>query len=247
MMADLTNTAHHSPHSAKSTRAAAACAAPAAEPASLVKPAALCTRSAGCACADCNLSAQAMGLACTQSAAQAMGMACTRSAGCACAECNVSAAAMGGVASRAADAVSASAPSGASYTMCAINFNDARTPGATYDVETDGKLGSVYTMLAEVLAQRGDWQRAKAARKMIEEKDGEKREEMKLPRSFQLLLGTAQGKGIKFAQLGYGMWPPPLVNYYRGFNCLCRKALLIQLLVRGHFPWTPLRYWLFYP
>ena len=45
-----------------------------------------------------------------------------------------------------------------------------------------------------------------------------------------VLLGTAQGKGIKFGQLGYGMWPPPLVNYYRGFNTLCRKASLIQTL-----------------
>ena len=59
---------------------------------------------------------------------------------------------------------------------------------------------------------------------------GKKSEELKLPRSFQLLLGTAQGKGIKFGQLGYGMWPPPLVNYYRGFNTLCRKASLIQTL-----------------
>ena len=87
-------------------------------------------------------------------------------------------------------------------------------------------------MLTEVLAARGDWKRAKAERKTIEAETegGKKTDELKLPRSFQLLLGTAQGKGIKFGQLGYGMWPPPLVNYYRGFNCICRKAMLIQTL-----------------
>ena len=60
--------------------------------------------------------------------------------------------------------------------------------------------------------------------------DGAEKNEIRLPRSFQLLLGTAQGKGIQFGQLGYGLWPPPLVNYYRGFNVLCRKAALLQTL-----------------
>ena len=42
--------------------------------------------------------------------------------------------------------------------------------------------------------------------------------------TIDLLLGTAQGKGLKWAQLGRGMWPPPLVNYYRNFECITRKV-----------------------
>ena len=162
---------------------------------------------------------------------------CTRSMGCKCPLCDMSSAALFDVTNQSAATVAngGAAPCGSAepaYTFAALNFNGSRTPGEAYDVEKDGKLGSVYTMLTEVLAARGDWKRAKAERKTIEAdtEGGKKTDELKLPRSFQLLLGTAQGKGIKFGQLGYGMWPPPLVNYYRGFNCICRKALLIQTL-----------------
>ena len=61
------------------------------------------------------------------------------------------------------------------------------------------KLGSVYTMLTEVLASRGDWRRAKAVRKKaVAAADGveEEKEELKLPRAFQLLLGTAQVRSL---------------------------------------------------
>lgn len=177
------------------------------------------------------MSAAAMG------SAPAASTECTRSLGCTCPLCDMSSAALGDVTNQntmgatngGADQCASTAPA---YTFAALNYNSSRKPGEPYDVEKDGKLGSVYTMLTEVLAARGDWKRAKAERKTIEAETegGKKTDELKLPRSFQLLLGTAQGKGIKFGQLGYGMWPPPLVNYYRGFNCICRKALLIQTL-----------------
>jgi len=47
------------------------------------------------------------------------------------------------------------------------------------------------------------------------------------------LLGTAQGKGIRWGRLGYGMWPPPLVNYVRGFDVLTRKGKLVSTLEQG--------------
>ena len=194
-----------------------------------------CTRSAGCTCPLCDMSAAAMGV----DSPAAASVECTRSMGCTCPQCDMSAAALGDVTNQGgksavgggADVCPSAGPAPA-YTFAALNYNASRTPGDVYDVEKDGKLGSVYTMLTEVLAARGDWKRAKAERKTIEAEaeGGKKTDELKLPRSFQLLLGTAQGKGIKFGQLGYGMWPPPLVNYYRGFNCICRKALLIQTL-----------------
>ena len=215
-MADVTNEGapHMSPHTQRATGFCAA-AAPA-DAAAVVE----CTRSAGCKCPLCDMSAASMGIT------------CTRSAGCACSECDMSLAALGGIeaAGVASSAAPGTAANAAVYTFAALNFNDQRKPGDPYDVEKDGKLGSVYTMLAEVLAQRGDWARVKGSRKTVGGNDGKTSEDLQLPRKFQLLLGTAQGKGIKFAQLGYGMWPPPLVNYYRGFNCLCRKAPLIQLL-----------------
>ena len=58
-------------------------------------------------------------------------------------------------------------------------------------------------------------------------------DEVKLPTAFHLLLGTAQGKGIRWGRLGYGMWPPPLVNYVRGFDVLTRKGKLVSTLVQG--------------
>ena len=193
-----------------------------------------CTRSMGCTCPLCDMSAAAMGD--DTAAGGAVAVECTRSMGCKCPQCGMDMAALSDVtnqtgASAGADACAANGPAPV-YTFAALNFNGNRTPGDVYDVEKDGKLGSVYTMLTEVLASRGDWKRAKAERKTIEAETegGKKTDELKLPRSFQLLLGTAQGKGIKFGQLGYGMWPPPLVNYYRGFNCICRKAMLIQTL-----------------
>jgi hypothetical protein len=54
-------------------------------------------------------------------------------------------------------------------------------------------------MLTEVLASRGDWRRAKAVRKKaVAAADGveEEKEELKLPRAFQLLLGTAQVRSL---------------------------------------------------
>lgn len=189
-----------------------------------------CTRSVGCTCPLCDMSMAEMGAG----AAAASDGECTRSMGCTCPLCDMSAAALGDVTNQTVGSSSTSpcARTEPAYTFAALNYNASRTPGDAYDVEKDGKLGSVYTMLTEVLAARGDWKRAKAERKTIEAETqgGRKTDELKLPRSFQLLLGTAQGKGIKFGQLGYGMWPPPLVNYYRGFNCICRKALLIQTL-----------------
>ena len=103
------------------------------------------------------------------------------------------------------------------YTVAALNYNYHRLPGEPFDETYDGKLGSVYTFVTEALAARADWVRLPAARDRATD-------EVWLPGSFDLLLGTAQGKGLKWAQLGRGMWPPPLVNYYRNFECITRKV-----------------------
>ena len=109
------------------------------------------------------------------------------------------------------------------YTVAALNYNSKRVPGAPFDEATDGKLGSVYTMVTELLLSRGDWSRRNAVRNKASGV-------LKLPSSYSLLLGTAQGKGIQWGRLGYGMWPPPLVNYCRGFEMLTRKGRLIATL-----------------
>ena len=106
------------------------------------------------------------------------------------------------------------------YTIAALNYNAARVPFSPFSEEVDGKLGSVYTAVTETLVARGDWRRLPAVR-------NRETDELKLPSSFSMLLGTAQGKGIKWGRLGYGIWPPPLVNYTRGFEMLTRKAKLV--------------------
>ena len=108
------------------------------------------------------------------------------------------------------------------WKLAALNYNASRTPGAAYDESSDGKLGSVYTALTEKLIARGDWKRLPALR-------NKETDELKLPTAFHLLLGTAQGKGIRWGRLGYGMWPPPLVNYVRGFDVLTRDRKSTRL------------------
>ena len=109
------------------------------------------------------------------------------------------------------------------YTVAALNFNAKRVPFSPFDEATDGKLGSVYTRLTETLLARGDWERRAALRNKATG-------EMKLPASYNVLLGTAQGKGVPWGRLGYGIWPPPLVNYNRGFDLLTRKGKMVATL-----------------
>ena len=112
---------------------------------------------------------------------------------------------------------------GGAWSVAALNFNSKRVPFSPFDEEADGKLGSVYTRLTETLVARGDWDRRGAMRNKATG-------EQKLPPSFSLLLGTAQGKGITWGRLGYGIWPPPLVNYCRGFDMLTRKGKMAATL-----------------
>ena len=155
---------------------------------------------------------------------------CKMTMDCPCPDCVASMAAFSGIPEPAA--ASSTDPSGASaptkpWTLAALNYNAGRTVGSTYNEVADaGKLGSVYTATTEALEARGDWARLKATRDFDAK-------ETKLPTSFSMLLGTAQGAGIPFSRLGYGMWPPPLVNYYRGFQCLCRKRQLVETLREG--------------
>ena len=107
--------------------------------------------------------------------------------------------------------------------MAALNFNSKRVPFSPFDEASDGKLGSVYTRVTETLLDRGDWDRKAAMRNKATG-------ELKLPSSYGLLLGTAQGKGVPWGRLGYGVWPPPLVNYCRGFDLLTRKGKLVNTL-----------------
>jgi len=109
------------------------------------------------------------------------------------------------------------------WTLAAVNYNEKRRLGAPFCELRDGKLGSVYTMLTEMLERRGDWRRKTAARS---------RGGLMLPPSFHLLLGTAQGKGIpwEYHRCKSTGGPPPLVNYYYGFETLTRKADLVAML-----------------
>jgi tubulin--tyrosine ligase len=109
------------------------------------------------------------------------------------------------------------------WTVAALNFNAKREPFSPFDEDKDGKLGSVYTRVTETLLARGDWDRRPALRNKATG-------ELKLPANYALLLGTAQGKGVPWGRLGYGVWPPPLVNYCRGFDMLTRKGKLVGTL-----------------
>lgn len=130
-----------------------------------------------------------------------------------------------------ADAVSAASTPAQSNrdganVVAALNFNAKRVPFSPFDEATDGKLGSVYTRVTETLLHRGDWDRRPALRNKATG-------ELKLPGSYGLLLGTAQGKGVPWGRLGYGVWPPPLVNYCRGFDMLTRKGKMQATLEQG--------------
>lgn len=109
------------------------------------------------------------------------------------------------------------------WQIAAVNYNETRVPGSAYCEATDGKLGSVYTALTETLVMRGDWNRLFAERDRATDV-------VQLPDTFNLLLGTAQGKGIAWNRLGYGIWPPPLANYVHGFESLTRKGRLVRTL-----------------
>lgn len=111
------------------------------------------------------------------------------------------------------------------WVVAAVNYNDRRRPFTRFDAWYDGNLGSVYTLLTEILQHRGDWQRKRAERI---------RQSIKLPRHFDLLLGTAQGKGIPWdAYWQRGCSGAILVNYYYGFEQLTRKDLLLKTLKRA--------------
>jgi hypothetical protein len=52
---------------------------------------------------------------------------------------------------------------------------------------------------------------------------------------YHLLLAEAQGRGIHYGKLSNfaSMYPGMrvLTNYYRGFQCICRKAMMVQVCV----------------
>jgi hypothetical protein len=80
-------------------------------------------------------------------------------------------------------------------------------------------LGSLYSEVMRVLSKRPDWQIKSTS---------------KISGRFNLLVGEAQGQNISFKLLsGYDSLYPglrPLVNFYRGFNLLCRKAMMVRTL-----------------
>ena len=124
--------------------------------------------------------------------------------------------------SRFSSSTTGAAPPGA-WVLAALNFNAKRVPFSPFDEAADGKLGSVYTRVTETLLARGDWVRKAALRNKATG-------ELKLPSTYALMLGTAQGKGVPWGRLGYGVWPPPLVNYMRGFDMLTRKGKMAATL-----------------
>ncbi len=97
-----------------------------------------------------------------------------------------------------------------------------------WNLENRGHLGSLYTYLVDhYIKTRSDW-------KLI----GKKRLESKSFGRYHLLLSEAQGRGINYGKLSSysSMYPGNkiLVNYYRGFQCICRKAMMVHTL-RDYF------------
>lgn len=116
------------------------------------------------------------------------------------------------------------------WAVAAVNYNSKRRPFTPYVEFYDGKLGSVYTLLTEMLVHRGDWKRKRAERSPPGTAPGT----LKLPRHFHLLLGTAQGKGIPWEEHGYYDRPTfGLVNYFFDFELLTQKARLVSTLRRA--------------
>ena len=91
------------------------------------------------------------------------------------------------------------------------------TPGCTKGNYTS--LGGLYSSVAEALERRDDWV-VKAQKKVTGR--------------FHLLLGEAQATTVPYKLLsGYDSLYPglrPLVNFYRGFNLLCRKTMMVKTL-----------------
>jgi len=94
-----------------------------------------------------------------------------------------------------------------------------------WDKENRGHLGSVYTFITESLNKRDDWKLIS----MSKLKKGDK-----AFGRYHLLLAEAQGRGIHYGKLSSfaSIYPGMrvLTNYYRGFQCICRKAMMVQTL-----------------
>lgn len=90
------------------------------------------------------------------------------------------------------------------YTFYAVNYG-----------QQNHKLGEVYSALANHLHKhRADWNPTSGMQ------------------SCHLVLGEAQAAGVHWAKLGISR-VKPLVNFYRGFQTLCRKTMMAQSL-RSH-------------
>jgi hypothetical protein len=91
----------------------------------------------------------------------------------------------------------------------------------------ESNLGSVFSKVTEVLLERG-WLLQSNAKATGKE---------------DLVLGTAQAGGLNYKQLGRG-YKHPLVNFYRGYEVLCRKSQMVDTL-RAHssesLAWLPRR------
>ena len=85
------------------------------------------------------------------------------------------------------------------------------------DLDAEGsKLGTLYTSVAHCLLRRSWWQRGRSTRGR-----------------FHLLLGHAGAAKVPFKRLALceSMFRiTPLVNFYRGFKTLCRKAQMVTTL-----------------
>lgn len=82
-----------------------------------------------------------------------------------------------------------------------------------------GKLGSVYTQVARILARQGGWKRKR-----------------KTTGRFHMVFGEAGGVGIPFKRFSqvfrYDYGIKPLVNYNRNCKSITDKAMLTQTLVK---------------
>ena len=116
----------------------------------------------------------------------------------------------------------------------------------------NSKLGMFYQSVTNYLLKRGQF---KSEPKEQPTTKWRRLKQLKGSRFPDLIIGGACGHGIPYRRLSassstYGR-PTTLVNYYRGFQSLCRKTFLVETLRSCYEPselqaWLPLSY-LFYP
>ena len=109
------------------------------------------------------------------------------------------------------------------YAFVAHGFMGAKLSSSEH-LEKGSKLGMLFIAVTKYLLQRSARDPA----------DGRWRRVKPQASKFNLFLGGACGDGVPFKRLQQRTFQERLVNFYRGFQILCRKSMLVTTL-RAHF------------